>query len=57
MNDIAIRVESLSKRYRIGKLQRRHDTLRDQITEAFKAPFRRFRNPKSAIRNPTPSGR
>jgi len=52
MSDIAIRVEHLSKLYCIGALQRRHDTLRDQITDALTAPFRRLKNPQSAIRNP-----
>ena len=33
MSDVAIRVEGLSKRYKIGKLQR-HDTLRDRIADA-----------------------
>ncbi|MBE9513728.1 MAG: ABC transporter ATP-binding protein [Chloroflexi bacterium] len=41
MSDIAIRVESLGKRYHIGKKQERHDTLRDTLTDAFMAPFRR----------------
>ena len=36
MSDLAIRVENLSKLYHIGKAQRRHDTLRDAITDAFK---------------------
>jgi lipopolysaccharide transport system ATP-binding protein len=31
MSDIAIRVEGLGKRYRIGRAQKRHDTLRDLI--------------------------
>lgn len=44
MNDIAIRVENLSKRYRIGV--ERHDTLRDAL-----AGFGR-KNPQSAIQNP-----
>ncbi len=35
MSDIAIRVENLSKRYRIGALQQRHDTLRDALVAAF----------------------
>jgi lipopolysaccharide transport system ATP-binding protein len=34
MSDIAIRVEHLSKRYRIGRAQRRHDTLRDALSDA-----------------------
>ena len=36
MSDLAIRVENLSKLYHIGKAQRRHDTLRDAIVDAFK---------------------
>ena len=40
MNDIAIRVEGLSKQYRIGKTQR-YDTLRDQIQAGMTAPFRK----------------
>lgn len=44
MGDIAIRVEGLGKRYRIGKLQR-YKTLQDSIAEAATlphAPSRRF---------------
>lgn len=33
MSDIAIRVENLSKLYRIGRAQERHDTLRDVISD------------------------
>jgi lipopolysaccharide transport system ATP-binding protein len=33
MSDIAIRAENLGKRYRIGTLARRNDTLRDQLTD------------------------
>ena len=33
LSDIAIKVEGLSKLYKIGKLQRRHDTLRDRIAD------------------------
>ena len=39
MNDTAIRVDDLSKQYRIG-LGRRHDTLRDQIMESLGSIFR-----------------
>ena len=46
-SDVAIRCEGLSKRYRIGK-QERYKALRDVITDAAAAPFRRFR---SAIQN------
>ncbi len=34
MSDIAIKVERLSKIYKIGRLQKRHDTLRDRIADA-----------------------
>jgi hypothetical protein len=51
MTDTAIRVENLSKRYRIGPCER-HQALRDIITDAFVAPFRRLReNSQFAIRN------
>ena len=33
MTDIAIRVENLSKRYRIGGKQERYKTLRDSISD------------------------
>ncbi|MCZ7574943.1 MAG: ABC transporter ATP-binding protein [Ardenticatenaceae bacterium] len=42
MNDIAIRVDGLSKQYRIGGKQERYKTLRDTLTDAFAAPFRRL---------------
>ncbi len=55
MSDIAIRVENLGKLYHIGPRQR-YRTLRDTLTAAMYAPFRRlpslFGNPQSAIRNP-----
>jgi len=42
MSDIAIRVENLSKLYRIGVPQERYKTLRDSLMNAVTAPFRRF---------------
>ena len=39
MSDIAIRVEGLSKQYRIGGKQERYRTLRDTLTDAVAAPF------------------
>lgn len=57
MNDIAIRVEGLGKRYRIGTREP-YKALRDVLTQAMTAPFRRlkeisnFEFKKSAIRNP-----
>jgi lipopolysaccharide transport system ATP-binding protein len=41
MSDSAIHVESLSKRYFIGGLQARNDSLRDLLVGAFTAPARR----------------
>jgi lipopolysaccharide transport system ATP-binding protein len=43
MSDIAIRVEGLSKQYRIGGKQERYRTLRDTIADTALAPYRRFR--------------
>ncbi len=47
MSDIAIKVEGLSKQYRIGERES-YKALRDVITDAASAPFRRLR---SAFRN------
>jgi len=48
MSDIAIRVENLSKQYRIGALQKdggySYKSLRDSIASAASAPFRMARN-------------
>ena len=41
MSDVAIRVEGLSKRYRIG-LRESYKTLRDSLADAIRAPFRRI---------------
>jgi lipopolysaccharide transport system ATP-binding protein len=41
MSDRAIRVEHLSKEYRIGARQQAYRTLRDTVSEAMLAPFRR----------------
>src|SRR5918999_932423 len=40
MSNIAVRVDGLSKQYKIGLAERRHDTLRDQITEGLLSIFR-----------------
>jgi lipopolysaccharide transport system ATP-binding protein len=40
-SEIAIRVEALGKEYRIGKKQERYSTLRDSLSDAMLAPFRR----------------
>src|SRR6266481_4582589 len=43
MSDIAIKVENLGKQYRIGKRER-YRALRDTLTDAMYAPFRRIRS-------------
>ncbi|MGA9347822.1 MAG: ATP-binding cassette domain-containing protein [Anaerolineae bacterium] len=57
MNDIAIRVEGLSKQYRIGGPQAGYKTIRESLTEAVQAPFRRLssviRGQSSAVSNET----
>ena len=45
MSDIAIRAEGLSKRYKIGLAQRRHDNLREQLADGVRGLFRRGRRP------------
>jgi len=40
MSDLAIKVEGLSKRYRIGAQQRAYRTLREKLNEVALAPFR-----------------
>jgi lipopolysaccharide transport system ATP-binding protein len=41
MSDIAVRVENLSKQYKIAAVRRRHDTLKDMLADGLKSPFRR----------------
>jgi hypothetical protein len=57
MTDVAIRVENLSKQYRIGGPQARYKTIRESLTEAVQAPFRRLssvvRGQSSAVSNET----
>jgi lipopolysaccharide transport system ATP-binding protein len=47
MSDIAIRVEGLGKRYKLGA-PARNRTLRDTLADTFTAPFRRLRGGGSA---------
>jgi lipopolysaccharide transport system ATP-binding protein len=42
MSDIAVRVENLSKLYRIGAVRNGYKTLRDSLADAFSSPFRRL---------------
>ena len=55
MSDIAIRVENLSKLYRIGSGRAPYKTLRESLTSAITAPLRRWRDrrPKTADRDPS----
>jgi hypothetical protein len=59
MTDIAIRVENLSKRYRIGRAlhsavlrdslrSQRHDTLRDALADSLPRITRSLRKPSSS---------
>ena len=41
MSDIAIRVDNLSKQYRIGAQQAAYRTIRETLVDGFQAPFRR----------------
>jgi homopolymeric O-antigen transport system ATP-binding protein len=47
MSDIAIRVENLSKQYKIGVLPYRHNTLRDHLADGLKGLLRRNGRPSS----------
>jgi lipopolysaccharide transport system ATP-binding protein len=51
MGDVAIRVEGLSKQYRIGGKQERYKTIRDTLTESLSAPFRGRKRSGSAEDN------
>ena len=42
MNNTAIRVENLGKQYRIGRLQERHDTLRDSLVAGLRGAGKRL---------------
>ena len=57
MSDVAIRVDGLSKQYRIGGPQARYKTIRESLTEAAQAPFRRLasviRGQSSVVSNET----
>ena len=49
MSEIAIRIENLSKQYRIGRAQPRHDTLRDSLAGSLQGAGRRL---MSVVRRP-----
>ncbi|HEM61524.1 MAG TPA: hypothetical protein ENO24_04485 [Chloroflexi bacterium] len=44
MSNTAVRVENLSKKYRIGGPQARYRTLRESLVDAAAAPVRRLRS-------------
>lgn len=50
MSNVAIRVEGIGKRYRIGASAERHDTLREAIMHTVRGPIRKLRSrrPNSA---------
>ncbi len=56
MGNVAVRVEGLSKLYRIGQRERYY-TLRDTLTNAFTAPFRWLRNGRQPTADDGPSPR
>jgi lipopolysaccharide transport system ATP-binding protein len=51
MSNIAIRVEGLSKQYRIGGRQARYKTLRDTLADVAAAPFRAIRSSRNGSRS------
>ena len=50
MSDIAIRVEGLSKAYRIGLKEQQHETMLGAMAAWVKAPFRNFREVRNLSR-------
>lgn len=50
MSDIAIRIENLSKAYRIGLAEQRHETLMGAMTSFIKSPLENFRNVRKLSR-------
>ncbi len=57
MTDVAIRVENLGKQYHIGRAQKRHDTLRDAISDfRFQISDWFKRRPMSDPRSPASDG-
>ena len=50
MSDIAIRVESLSKAYRIGLKEQQHETMLGAMAAWVKSPLRNFREVRNLSR-------
>src|ERR1043166_1480834 len=55
MTDVAIRVEGLSKQYRIGVSQAPYKTLRESLNSMATAPLRWLRRPQSSVLSPQSS--
>ncbi len=55
MSNIALRVDRLSKQYTLGLAKRRHDTLRDQITEGLRSIFRSDDDNARRVRSSLPN--
>jgi lipopolysaccharide transport system ATP-binding protein len=56
MNDIAIRVEDLGKRYRIGTAPERYKTLRDTIASGVSAPIQRLKRGRAVTATSVEAG-
>lgn len=54
MNDFVIKVENLSKAYRIGLKERQHDTLGAAMVSWLKSPFKNFKQLKSLAKFDNP---
>src|SRR5664280_1174808 len=50
MSDIAIRVENLSKAYRIGLKEQQHETMLGAMAAWVKSPFQNFRDVRNLSR-------
>jgi hypothetical protein len=56
-NDIVIKVENLSKRYRLGELHKQTNSFREKVTNSFRHALRSMRrasNPMPALWNACP---
>jgi lipopolysaccharide transport system ATP-binding protein len=51
MTDVAIRIENLSKEYRIIGAKHRHDTFRDQLMDSLKSVFHRNGKPQQVTKS------
>ena len=49
MNNIAIHADKLSKKYKLGAMYERQDTLRDFLVSTFRSPFRKKNKSENQI--------